>query len=158
MVFGEFSPEPFGSHVETQFPSAIYDIEEATKCLALGRATATAFHAMRAIEIGVRALARCLSIPDPLKPADRNWGSVLKAIKDEIERRWPTSASRHGGDGQVIETLFASLDAMKNPWRNPTMHVEAKYTEEEAEHIMLSAAGFMRALAMRCDEDGNPKA
>jgi hypothetical protein len=38
------------------FPGAVSDIEEATKCLALSRSTACVFHLMRALEVGLRAL------------------------------------------------------------------------------------------------------
>lgn len=147
----------FGTRVQTDFPSAIDDIEEAAKCMAFGRSTASAFHSMRVIEIAIRAVARCLNIPDPIKPADRNWGVVLKAIKDEIDRRWPARA-RQSGDGRIFEDLYATLDAMKNPWRNATMHVEAVYTSENAEAIFQAVGAFMRKLADRCDELGMPVA
>jgi hypothetical protein len=38
------------------------------------------------------------------------------------------------------------------------MHVESKYTDEEAEHILVAVKGFMKKLASRMDEEGNPKA
>jgi hypothetical protein len=38
------------------------------------------------------------------------------------------------------------------------MHVEKKYTPDEAEHIFGATQGFMRMLADRCDENGDPKA
>lgn len=148
----------FGAQVEAQFPTAAFEIEEAGKCRALGRYTACVFHLMRAFEVSIRGVARCLGIPDPLKPAERNWGNVLKAVKAEMDRRWPTAADRQAGDGRTFEALYASLDAVKNPWRNTTMHVEGKYTEEEARHIWNATEGFMRALASRCDETGAPLA
>lgn len=148
----------FGKAVESQFPSVMFEIEEAGKCRAVGLYTACVFHLMRAFEVSIRAVARSLSIPDPLKPADRNWGNLLKAVKAEIDRRWPASADRLHGDGRIFESIYASLDAVKNPWRNSTMHVEGKYTEEEARHIWNATEGFMRALSARCDEEGLPLA
>jgi hypothetical protein len=135
-----------------------YELDEAAKCLALGRSTAAVFHLMRLMEIGIKSIARCLRIPDPIKPAERNWGFVLGEIKKGIENKWSTSASRNSGDGAFFESLYATLDAVRNPWRNATMHVESKYTEAEAQHIFNAVAGFMRKLASRCDEDGEPKA
>jgi hypothetical protein len=38
-------------------------------------------------EIGIAAAARCLAIPDPIKPADRNWGAMLRSFKIEFDRR-----------------------------------------------------------------------
>ena len=59
------------------------------------------------------------------------------------------------GDGHTFEGLFASLDAVKNPWRNGTMHVENRYSLEEAEDIFAAVKGFMKKLASRCDENGS---
>ena len=58
----------------------------------------------------------------------------------------------------VFEALYVSLDAVKNPWRNATMHVENKYTDEEAEHIFFAVKGFMKRLTSRMDENGLPLA
>ena len=148
----------FGKEFETRFTSAAYELDESAKCLALGRPTACVFHLMRLMEISVRAVARCLQISDPIQPADRSWGAVLKKIRDGINAKWPTVASRASGDGAMFEDLYATLDAVKNPWRNATMHVENKYTDDEAEHVFAAVRGFIAKLASRCDENGGPKA
>lgn len=150
--------KPFGEDVATKFPgAAVYEIEEASKCLGLGRSTAGAFHAIRCLEAGIKALSRCLGVPDPTKAHERNWGKMLAAIKAEIDRRWQGSSNRLTGDGQFFEEAYAALAAMQNPWRNATMHLDQKYTEEEAKHIFDMVRGFMRRVASRCDEDGEPK-
>jgi hypothetical protein len=77
----------FGDSVAAQYPSAHSDIAEAGKCLALGWFTACVFHLMRALEVGVAAVASGLNIPDPVKPAHRNWGYVLTKIKEAIDGR-----------------------------------------------------------------------
>ena len=156
-----FEPETalFGNDVATKFPSeAAFEIDEAAKCLALGRSTASVFHLMRTMEIGVRATARCLGVPDPVKGTDRNWMTILRAIKAGIDTKWPNATARMVADATLFESLHASLDAVRNPWRNATMHVESKYTDDEAEHIFIAVKGFMKKLASRCDEEGNPRA
>jgi hypothetical protein len=115
---------------------------------------------MRAMEIGIRAVAACIGIPDPTKAAERNWGKVLENIKKEVERRSTTkpTAAWNGGDRAFFEDVYVSLDAVRVAWRNTTMHVETKYTDDEAEHIFVAVKGFMKKLARRMDEDGEPKA
>jgi hypothetical protein len=110
------------------------------------------------MEIGIKAISKCLNIPDPIKPAERNWGNILKSILAGIEMKWPTAASRMNGDGATFDALYASLDAVKSPWRDATMHVDKKYNPDEAEHIFAAVRGFMRALSLRMDENGEPKA
>jgi len=158
---GFFEPDAplFGPDFATKFPSnGAFELEEAAKCIALGRSTASVFHLMRLMEIAVRAVARCLGIPDPLQPADRSWGAVLNKVRDAITAKWPTVAARSSGDGEIFDSLYASLDAVKNPWRNATMHPANKYTAEEAENVFAAVKGFMMKLASRCDENGDPKA
>ena len=141
--------------VTAAFPGATSDMEEAVRCFALGRYTASVFHLMRVMEIGVQATRRCLSIAEPSKSGERNWGAILKNIKSEMDRR------RGGGwantdDSTFFDQVYVSLDAVKNAWRNATMHVESKYTEEEAEHVLGAARIFMKKLADRMDEQGLP--
>jgi len=149
----------FGAEFNTKYASrGRFEVDEAAKCIAFGRPTAAVFHLMRVLEVGIRSIARCLNIPDPIKPAERNWGKMLDAIKQSIAAKWPTAADRMSDDAIVFEGLLASLDAIKNPWRNSTMHVENKYTDDEAEHIFVAIKGFMKKLASRMDEEGLPRA
>ena len=113
------------------------------------------------MEIGIRAVARCLQISDPIRGGDRNWGNILKAIKTALDTHNGSAPAKMWSiatDRDFFEGAYASVDAVRVAWRNPTMHVEKKYTEDEAEHIFLAVKGFMRHLASRCDENGDPKA
>lgn len=147
----------FGDEVRDKFPSAAFEIDEAGKCFALDRHTAAVFHLMRVMEISIRAVARCLSIPDPIKPSERNWGKILAGVGAR-SKPVSTTAWAVAADKEFFESVYASLDAVRVAWRNPTMHVENKYTDEEAEHIFAVVRGFMMKLASRCDENGEPKA
>jgi hypothetical protein len=148
----------FGDDVDSKFPSIAYDIEESAKCLSLERSTASAVHSIRCLEGAIRALTRCLGIPDPTKAADRNWGRLLNGIKSELDRRWPTSSNRLSGDGRFFDEAYAALAAMQNPWRNATMHLDQIYTQDVAQDVFNTVGGFMRRIAARLDENGDPKA
>jgi hypothetical protein len=102
----------FGDNFALKFPSAAFDLDEAGKCLAFERPTAAVFHLMRLMEIGLKATARCLGIPDPIKARERNWGEILRKIEAQTTAKWPLS-SRLIGDGVLFEAVFASLDAVK---------------------------------------------
>jgi hypothetical protein len=153
----------FGSEFEVKYISAVYELDEAAKCLALSRPTACVFHLMRIMEIGIRAVAQCLGIPDPVRASDRNWGKILEAIKKELDahrgqaptKQWMAHPS---SDGSFFDEVYVSLDAVRIAWRNATMHVEKKYTDDEAEHVLVAVKGFMMKLVSRCDENGDPKA
>jgi hypothetical protein len=151
-----------GKEFENKFQKAgIYELDEAAKCLALSRSTAAVFHLMRLMEVGIGAVGRSLGIPDPIKGSDRSWGKILEKIKDAMTARGgskPTMSWANPKDKEFFESAYASLNAVRVAWRNTTMHVESKYTDDEAEHIFTAVKGFMKNLASRMDENGEPKA
>ncbi|MEH2590274.1 hypothetical protein [Bradyrhizobium sp. AZCC 1721] len=136
------------------YPNAAFEIEEAAKCIALERYTACVFHCMRALEHGIKALCALLGVPDVTKPAEKNWGAILKAIKERIDEKWPAKTRLPNTRGAKIEALYATLDAIKNPWRNATMHVESIYAPHEALHIARCTGVFLIELMKHCDEHG----
>jgi len=150
--------EKFWGLAYQQFPSLIYDLDESIHCYVLERNTAAAIHAIRALEGGINALSLCLGIADPARVANRNWHLALKSIGDEINRRWPTNADRRSGDGHLFEQIHASLSAMKNPYRNASMHLDQRYTAAEAKHVMDLTASLLNRIGERCDEHGQPTA
>lgn len=145
-----------GELSSASFPSIWYDCEEAAKCLCLGRATASVFHSMRMLEVAVKALARRLEIIDPVKSSQRNWGMMLNSIKQRIDELCPSASRMPESEGAFLESVYVSLDAIKNPWRNATMHVENVYTEEEARHILTCSSLLIGKMAQGFDENGIP--
>lgn len=143
-----------GSEAASRFLRVSFDCEEAAKCLCLGRPTACVFHSMRMLEIAIAALAKKLNIPDPVKSNDRNWGNMLNAIKTELDKQYPKSSRMSGSEGLFLENIYVSLDAVKNPWRNETMHVSTIYTEDEARHILSCSIKLLQKMATGFDEDG----
>ena len=159
-AFFDPANQPFGAKVGTQFPSAAFEIDEAAKCLALARPTAAVFHLMRTMECGLQAVRKSLGIPDPVKDAERNWGGILRKFKDEIDRRNAQKPQQWtlAGNKTFFEEIYVSIDAVRNVWRNATMHVESKYLIDEAEHIFNAVRGFMMKVSSRVDEQGQPLA
>jgi hypothetical protein len=137
----------FGDEVYANFRSAIQDIEEAAKCLALDRATACIFHLMRVMEVGLKTLATTLGLP-----YFPGWESYLKKIDDELRKKYGDKSP----DWLAIEPFYrdaaAHLSTVKFAWRNPTMHIEKSYKQEEAVEIYGAVRSFMRHLATNLKE------
>jgi hypothetical protein len=141
--------EPFGDAVTVAFPSAGFDADEATRCLAFGRGTACVFHLMRVMEVGLKALGSRLGIDTEHKPG---WEGVLKKAhglmslpNDKKDPAWVK-------DEGFLSDTDAMLIAVKTAWRNPTMHIEKTYTSEEAERIYGAVKGFMQQLSTKLHE------
>lgn len=147
--------ELLGEDTVSRFRSVTFDCEEAAKCILVLRPTAAVFHSMRMLEIGIRALAKRLNVENPLKPAQRNCSTILNSIKGKIESEFPSAQRTGGSEGAFLEKIYATLDAVKNPWRNETMHVEGVYQDNEARHILANTIALLQMLASGFDEDGN---
>ena len=132
--------------IRVSFPSAIDDVDEAGKCLALDRGTACVMHLMRVMEAGLKVLAGVLGVTQ-----QNDWGSYLRKIDDELKKRMNTSGARSPDEAFYSEVYFG-FDAVRRAWRNPTMHVAVSYTPERAEEIAGSVRSFMRHLAARLHE------
>ena len=137
--------------VTDKFPAAIPDIEDAGKCLALGRGTACVFHLMRVMEVGLMALARRLGIP--YAPS---WESYLTQINNKIAEKRKKKGVRWKRDEPVFRDISGDLQTVKVAWRNPTMHVRRRYEADEAEEVFRAVRGFMRRLAPICPGPAAP--
>jgi hypothetical protein len=146
----------FGVEVDGAFPSAKHDIAETGSAFACARNTASVFHSMRIMEYGIYALAKSLGIPEPIEK-DRSWGKILGKIKGQIELR--AKSKDHAWKIRVpkLENAHAYMHAVKNAWRDETMHVGNKYDEQEAENILIATRSFVRELATFLDESGKFK-
>ena len=141
----------FGEVVADSFPGASYDIQEAGKCFALGRYTASVLHLMRVLETGLYALCKKLKVPFGEK---KSWNGVLidlqsKWKKIEGRKRKP---AKWRMDRQFYSEVFVEFGHLKDAWRNYAMHARATYDEERAEVIMNHVKTLMRHLATKLKE------
>lgn len=141
-TFYEPSSPLFGQDVFDRFPSAIDDILEAGNCYALDRNTSTVFHLMRVMEAGLKVLAKELGIP--YAPS---WESYLKQIRANIEGDWKSKTDAEKSRLPLYKDLAGDLQAVKIAWRNPTMHIVKKYTDDEALQIYNCVKQFIIRLA-----------
>lgn len=138
--------------IAERFPGALSDIEEGTKCLALGRYTACVFHLMRTVEAGLRSLGNALDDPalDPAKnPA---WEAILKKCDRELQKPHAERSPEWRTDELFFSTATANLRAVKDAWRNPALHVGQLYSEEVTRDIYSAVRSFMRHLATKLSE------
>jgi hypothetical protein len=137
---------PFGQEVQNSFPSASFDVAEAGKCLALGRGTACVMHLGRAVECGLKVLASELKLPPR-----NDWGKHLTDIEAELTARYKAAGARTP-DELFFAEAAAQIGHIKHAWRNPTMHVDRTYTEDEAKGILQAVRSFMQQLATKLHE------
>lgn len=135
----------FGEKVANKFPNAVTDIQEAGKCLALGRYTACVFHLMRVMELAVHYLGKKLNIS---LTQVKTWHKILVAVDEEI-KNLPLKSNRQKTIHNRYAEASAQLRMVKDAWRNSVMHPKETYTPDEAERIFRNVKDFMVHLASK---------
>jgi hypothetical protein len=137
----------FGEEVNEAFPGAAFDISESGTCLALGRASASVFHLMRVLEIGLAALGRVFGV----SLEHTNWGPAIDQIESKIKRMHETEPWKSQPDRKKQQEFYAQAAShfgiLKDAWRNYTMHARGFYTEEQARRIFQNTKSFMQNLS-----------
>ena len=135
----------FGADVDAAFPSSVFDIQEAGRCLGLGRSTACVLHLMRSLEVPLKALAVDLGV---IVGRD-NWGDLLKEIEVAV---LALSLKSDAERKTLYSNACTQFRFFKDAWRNEAMHSRGKYTPEEANTVLVACRSFMKALAKRLHE------
>jgi hypothetical protein len=145
-------PHIFGSPVAGAFPSAAFDIAEAGTCLSLARGTASVFHLMRVLEIGLTTLGA----PFGVSLARTNWAPAIEQIESKIRDMHKDPKWKALPDCKEQQEFYAQaashFGVLKDAWRNYTMHARGVYTEAAAEDIFNNVKGFMQKLATHLHE------
>jgi hypothetical protein len=140
----------FGDDVYKAFPSARFDIDEASKCLALDRSTACVLHLMRSLESGMNVLAKTLHIPF----AHANWEQVLNKIPIRIKEI--ENAKRKPKGWRELRQFYAEagthLSLVKDAFRNWAMHIHKTYDPVTAKELFQHSKAFLRHLSSQLHE------
>ena len=129
------------------FPGIVDEVEEAGKCLALGRNTACVFHLMRIMECGLQAFGGTLNDPSLDPRRNPSWDAILEKCDRELAKRRRERPAEWNANDRFFAAATANLRAVKEAWRNPTMHIDRSYDGEQAREIYLLTRVFMRHLA-----------
>jgi hypothetical protein len=130
------------SKIYLNFPSAWQEFQHAGRCYAYSENTACAFHLQRALEWGLKSLAVDLE-----KRFDRNcWERHLEDIEKALVEKYGSAAQRTK-EQRFYSDAATQFGNMKVAWRNPTMHIQAKYDEDEAAYLLTTIEKFMTHLA-----------
>ena len=147
--YAELKGPPFGSETDRAFPSAAYDIEEASKCLAFGRSTACVTHLMRALECALIAMAKTFQVPHERE----QWNTMIEGIDSKVKS---ISNQTHGPNWRAERDFYSEAAGhfrfLKDGWRNHAMHGRARYTADQAEVIFKTTKAFMGHLSHRVCE------
>jgi hypothetical protein len=137
--------------LDGKFTVIYRDAEEAGKCLAYDRGTACVFHLMRIMECGLRSLGRSLNDSTLDPKTNPSWEKILGRCDREMQKPLSERSDEWKQDESFYSGATANLRAVKDAWRNPTLHVERDYAPEDAQDVWNAVGAFMRHLAKKLD-------
>jgi len=132
-----------------QFPHTRRDIEDSSKCFALGMYAASVFHVLLVAEFGVIEVAKLLNVAGD-KPG---WGS-LERLEKILDKNYKDRSPLEQKHSQLLQNVVPLSSAIKEAWRHKISHAENKLTwidtdfePRTANEIITATSGFMRRLA-----------
>jgi hypothetical protein len=129
--------DPLELGASLNLPKAQSEIVAACRCYALEENTACVFHLMRALEEALRRMCDRVGVK-----FEYNWGHIIAQLDKKV------------GVGSTDDAeLLSHLRAIKNAWRNPTMHVERDYDEQQALDVLRTVRSFLISAAARLKSD-----
>ena len=136
---------PFGEKVRDRFPELSDDIRDASWCLGTGLSTAAVFHLMRVTEFGILRLANRAKV-QPNKVKKQTWDTILREINKSIAALPSLGARQRAWRDRCAEAT-AHLNNVRIAWRNPVMHAERAFGQNEAKDIFENVKAFTNYLA-----------
>jgi hypothetical protein len=138
------------------FPKASQEIRAGGTSLASGLHTACVFHAMRAAEIGLKALGNVHQIKiksgKPLELAE--WREILDGLSGAALalENLPNITPTKEADLHFLSEAAAQFRFFKSGWRVRVAHGRATYNEREAIEAIDHVRSFFETLATRLGE------
>jgi len=125
-----------------RLPKAEMDVREAEQCFALSRPTASVFHLMRIMEIGVQEFGSKLGVSLPM---EKNWQNILDEINKAI-KALPQTTLVEKRTRDDYAGVAAHLFNVKTAWRNNVMHPKSSYSMDETADLINHVKSFMKYL------------
>lgn len=135
-----------------RFPDCTRDIEEMQKCFAVGRYTASMFHALHVAEWGAIYLGDHIGVTDPKK----SWGATERKLREMVKAGHSLFSVTAGCTFEFVEQMHREVESMMLAWRHKVDHAvnhlaivpNTDFTPDVSEHII----GAVRVFMLRLDD------
>lgn len=149
-----FNPKSFlDDNVAKQFPGPYSEMDRAGESFAVGLFTASVFHAMRAVEVGLKAIAVRLEVELPVSIENADWEMLIRKIESKVQ-----SMKDHPKSDDKADMLHFYSEAcmqfryFKDGWRVRVAHAKATYREPEAQVVLDHATEFFKTISAKLSE------
>ena len=139
--YHKFLENRFTKEAVAYFVGLNYDMEEACKCMIFERFTASSFHLMRICEGALKDLTSSLGI----ECSHSSWAHIIDKLKKYADKL----PKEKMDEANELRRITASVELVKDAWRNRIMHLEEKYNPEEVLKIFDSTDRLITEIAKK---------
>jgi hypothetical protein len=116
------------------------ELESAGRCYAYDEDTACVFHLMRAVDYGLRLVAKSLGVDFDA----RSWDGIGKAIEKKMRERYQDKTDAWKTAEPFYAEILTDIQAISRGHRNPVLHeLEKAYDKRAAEYLLTVTVGFI---------------
>jgi hypothetical protein len=145
--------------IAIKFASALMDMKEAGRCLALGRNNACVYHLMCVAEIGLRALAYDRQVAPKQKKKDlpieyAQWGQLIAGIESAVLqiRTWKNGPVQDEAF-RFYNSALVEIRSFNDGWRRHFSHARGtQFADEDTVALFANVKRFMTTLSTRISE------
>jgi hypothetical protein len=143
-----------GSEMSLKFPTAFRELQSAGRSYAFGEGPASAFHSMRALEVGLGVLASKFGIDFQ----HTNWQPAIEEIESKIRDigKNQIKTQKIRDDEKFFGGLARHFIFLKDGWRNHVMHVRETYTDREARQMLDHVTDLLTDMSTQLAEQTSP--
>jgi HEPN domain-containing protein len=135
------------------FPGPHAELRSAGQSFAVGLYTATVFHAMRAVEVGLRSMASDLEVTLPEGIENAQWETLIRHIESKIQAMKDLPKTPEKADLlHFYSDASMQFRYFKDGWRVRAAHSKATFDEPQAKIAVDHAQEFFKMLATKLKE------
>lgn len=137
-------------NVKLAFPTAAEELMLAGNCYAVDLNTACVYHCMRALERGLKALAKDVD----LTWTTEQWQKIINDIEGAVKALGNTLQKGQAKNErlQFLSEAAKEFTWFKDGWRNYTAHAKTSYRASQALTLMEHVTAFMGVLSQHLKE------
>ena len=139
----------FGVEVHAKFKQIDHHAAAAGACYACEQWTASVFHSMLVVEVGLRYVAKRLhvkTVRGNLPIEYGTWGDITMACQAAIKSLTGHSKSTMAKKDQY-KIIIDRCERICGLWRNPVFHGRKTCKQQEAFDVLSDSISFMEAIA-----------
>ena len=136
-----------GDEVKNRFIAVPHEVKAAGTAYSCSLPTASVFHAMRAVEVGLLEIAGQLGVTTTGEEMMKNLVDGIQSAARKLDDvpRHPNKKS----DSQFYSDVALEAGLMKDAWRNYAAHAKTTYSDREALDILNATCRFFEKIAAR---------